>query len=127
MDHQLAHRLARRGCHGREELRLVLGAALHPKDPGGKCFDVYDSTASQVYRPGSAVASTRAAVDWTWSARMTRSGNILQAQYCSTTTACGAWVTGDWMSQNGSRDQTNAGKSYTTILKSYYRGIVVTK
>ena len=102
--------------------------ALHStrKTSGGACFDVYDSTSSQVYRPGSAVASMSAAVDRTWTARMTRSGNILQAHYCSTTTACGAWVTGNWMSQYGSRDQAAAGKSYSTILKSYYSGIVIT-
>jgi peptidoglycan hydrolase-like amidase len=93
---------------------------------GGACFDVYDNTSSQVYRPGSAVASTSSAVDATWATRMTRSGNILQAHYCSTTTACGAWVDGDWMSQYGSRDQANAGKSYSTILKYYYDGIVLT-
>ena len=87
---------------------------------------MYDSTSSQVYRPGSAVASTNAAVDRTWGTRMTRSGNILQAHYCATDTACGAWVSGNWMSQYGSRDQAKAGKSYTTILRSYYSGIVIT-
>ena len=30
------------------------------------------------------------------------------------------------MSQYGSRDQAAAGKSYSTILKSYYTGIVIT-
>lgn len=102
--------------------------ALHStrKTSGGQCFDVYDNTSSQVYRPGSAVASTSSAVDATWGTRMTRSGNILQAHYCSTTTACGAWVDGDWMSQYGSRDQANAGKSYGTILRSYFDGIVLT-
>jgi peptidase inhibitor family I36/stage II sporulation SpoD-like protein len=93
---------------------------------GGACFDVYDNTSSQVYRPGSAVASTNSAVDATWTTRMTRSGNILQAHYCSTTTACGAWVDGDWMSQYGSRDQANAGKGYAAILRYYYDGIVLT-
>jgi len=96
------------------------------KTSGGACFDVYDNTSSQVYRPGSAVASTSSAVDATWSIRMTRSGNILQAHYCSTTTACGAWVDGDWLSQYGSRDQANAGKGYATILRYYYEGIALT-
>ena len=102
--------------------------ALHStrKTSGGSCFDVYDNTSSQVYRPGSAVASTNSAVDSTWSIRMTRSGNILQAHYCSTTTACGAWVDGDWLSQYGSRDQANAGKGYATILRYYYEGIALT-
>ncbi|MBO2450896.1 peptidase inhibitor family I36 protein [Actinomadura barringtoniae] len=101
--------------------------ALHStrKTPGGACFDVYDTTSSQVYKPGSAVASTNSAVDATWGTRMTRSGKILQAHYCSTTTACGGWVTGDWMSQYGSRDKASAGQSYSTILKYYYSGIVL--
>lgn len=101
--------------------------ALHStrKTSGGACFDVYDNTSSQVYKPGSAVASTNSAVEATWGTRMTRSGNILQAHYCSTTTACGGWVDGDWMSQYGSRDQANAGSGYAAILKSYYTDIVL--
>jgi peptidoglycan hydrolase-like amidase len=101
--------------------------ALHStrKTPGGQCFDVYDTTSSQVYKPGSATASTSAAVDATWATRMTRGGKILQAQYCATTTACGAWVDGDWMSQYGSRDKANAGATYSSILKAYYSGIVL--
>ncbi|NDU72716.1 hypothetical protein GWI34_08750 [Actinomadura sp. DSM 109109] len=101
--------------------------ALHStrKTSGGQCFDVYDTTSSQVYRPGSATASTSAAVDATWSTRMTRGGKILEAHYCSTTTACGGWVTGDWMSQYGSRDKANAGWSHSSILKAYYTGIVL--
>ena len=101
--------------------------ALHStrKTSTGKCFDVYDNTTSQVYRPGSAVASTNAAVDATWGTRMTRSGNVLQAHYCSTTTACGGWVDGDWMSQYGSRDLANQGLSWTAILQRYYDGIAL--
>jgi hypothetical protein len=102
--------------------------ALHStrRTSGGACYDVRDDTGSQVYRPGSAVSSTSAAVDRTWGTRMTRSGNILQAQYCSTSTACGAWVAGNWMSQTGSRDQARAGKGYRTILRFYYRDVVIT-
>ncbi|MFB4308534.1 SpoIID/LytB domain-containing protein [Actinomadura sp. GTD37] len=101
--------------------------ALHStrKTSDGRCFDVYDTTSSQVYKPGSAKASTSAAVDATWGTRMTRGGSILQAHYCSTTTACGGWVTGDWMSQYGSRDKANAGWSYSRILKAYYSGITL--
>ena len=95
------------------------------KTSSGQCFDVYDTKSSQVYKPGSARASTNAAVDATWGTRMTRSGKILQAQYCATTMACGGWVTGDWMSQFGSRDKANAGWSHSRILKSYYSGIVL--
>src|SRR5690242_12075663 len=65
--------------------------ALHStrKTPGGQCYDVRDDTGDQVYKPSSAQASTSSAVDSTWSARMTRNGNILKAHYCATTTACG--------------------------------------
>ncbi|QKW33454.1 peptidase inhibitor family I36 protein [Actinomadura sp. NAK00032] len=101
--------------------------ALHStrKTSDGRCFDVYDTTSSQVYKPGSATAATSSAVDAMWGTRMTRSGKILQAHYCSTTTACGGWVTGDWMSQYGSRDKANAGWGYARILKAYYSGIVL--
>ncbi|MFI0791845.1 SpoIID/LytB domain-containing protein [Micromonospora rubida] len=101
--------------------------ALHStrKTSGGQCYDVRDDTADQVYRPSSAVSSTSAAVDSTWSTRMTRSGNILRAHYCATTTACGGWVTGDWMSQYGSRDLANAGNNYQAILHYYYSNVVI--
>ena len=101
--------------------------ALHStrKTSGGECYDVRDDTADQVYRPSSAVSSTSASVDSTWSTRMTRNGNILMAHYCSTTTACGAWVTGNWMSQYGSRDLANAGKDYQAILYYYYSDVVI--
>jgi hypothetical protein len=101
--------------------------ALHStrKTASGQCFDVYDNTSSQVYKPGSATSSTSSAVDATWGTRMTRSGNVLQAHYCATTTACSGWVDGDWMSQDGSRDQAAAGTGYAAILKSYYDGIAL--
>ncbi|MEO3873713.1 SpoIID/LytB domain-containing protein [Nonomuraea sp. B12E4] len=101
--------------------------ALHSnrKTPSGQCFDVYDHTSSQVYNPGSARAVTSAAVDATWGTRLTRSGKIFRAQYCATTTACGNWVDGDWMSQNGSRDKAREGWSHSRILQYYYTGIVL--
>jgi hypothetical protein len=101
--------------------------ALHSnrKTPGGDCYDVRDNTSDQVYKPSTAVSSTSSAVDRTWSSRMTRSGHILQAHYCSTSTACGSWVDGDWLSQNGSRDLANAGKSYPAILRNYYDDIAI--
>ncbi|GIE87317.1 SpoIID/LytB domain-containing protein [Actinoplanes regularis] len=101
--------------------------ALHSsrKTSGGVCYDVRDDTGDQVYKPSSAQASTSAAVDRTWSTRMTRSGNILQAHYCATTTACGAWVDGNWMSQYGSRDLANSGSGYQSILRHYYSDVTV--
>ncbi|GAA2738288.1 SpoIID/LytB domain-containing protein [Actinocorallia aurantiaca] len=95
------------------------------KTSWGACYDVKDNTDSQVYKPGTATTATSAAVDATWNTRMTRDGKILEAHYCSTTTACGAWVSGDWMSQYGSRDKADQGQSHTTILKAYYTRIVL--
>lgn len=91
----------------------------------GSCYDVTDTTSYQVYRPGSAVASTNAAVAATWSMRMTRGGTIMESHYCSTETACGAWVDGDWMSQYGSNDLAGQGSNYASILHHYYSGAVI--
>ncbi|TDD95153.1 peptidase inhibitor family I36 protein [Actinomadura rubrisoli] len=101
--------------------------ALHStrKTSWGACFDVYDDVSSQVYKPGSALPSTSAAVDATWKTRMTRGGKILQAQYCTTSTACPAWRDGHWMSQYGSRDKARAGWNHSKILKHYYRNIAL--
>ncbi len=101
--------------------------ALHStrKTSGGACYDVRDDTADQVYKPSSAQSSTSSAVDRTWSTRMTRSGNILAAHYCSTTTACSGWVDGNWMSQYGSRDLANSGQDFRAILRHYYSDIAL--
>lgn len=98
--------------------------ALHStrKTSSGQCYDVRDDTGDQVYKPSSALAVTSAAVDSIWSTRMTRSGTILQAHYCANT-GCGGWVSGDWMSQYGSRDLANAGKNYQEILRYYYSNV----
>ncbi|RKS76717.1 SpoIID/LytB domain protein [Actinomadura pelletieri DSM 43383] len=101
--------------------------ALHStrRTSWGACFDVYDDVWSQVYRPGSAKRSTSAAVDATWSARMTRGGKIFQAQYCQRPTACPDWRDGNWMSQEGSRDKARAGWNHSQILKHYYWNIAL--
>ncbi|PRY14561.1 peptidase inhibitor family I36 protein [Kineococcus rhizosphaerae] len=101
--------------------------ALHStsRTPAGQCFDVRDTTADQRYVPSSARASTSAAVERTWNTRLLRSGRILLAHYCKSPTACSGWVQGDWMSQEGSRDQAAAGRSSATILRSWYRDVVV--
>ncbi|MDX6742000.1 SpoIID/LytB domain-containing protein [Actinocorallia sp. A-T 12471] len=102
--------------------------ALHStrKTASGKCFDVWDHTNSQVYKPGSAQPSTSAAVDATWGKKLTRGGKIYQAQYCATTTACSSWwVDGEWMSQQGSRDRARSGWSHSKILKYYYKGVTL--
>ncbi|ROO90578.1 SpoIID/LytB domain protein [Actinocorallia herbida] len=100
--------------------------ALHStrKTASGKCFDVWDHTNSQMYKPNSAQPATNAAVNATWGTRLTLGGKIFQAQYCQNTTACRTWWRdGEWMSQEGSRDKARAGWSYSRILKYYYKGI----
>ncbi|MEU7909154.1 peptidase inhibitor family I36 protein [Actinoplanes sp. NPDC049118] len=102
--------------------------ALHStrKTSGGQCFDVYDNTNSQVYKPGSAQTATSAAVDRTWSSRITRSGKIFEAHYCANTTACRpGWVDGDWMSQTDSANQARQGKNFREILQYWYRNVAV--
>ncbi len=101
--------------------------AMHStrRTSSGACFDVWDNTNSQVYKPGTATSATNSAVTSTWGTRMTRSGDILEASYCSTTTACGTWNTGNEMSQYGSEDLANGGDSYSTILHYYYSNIVL--
>ncbi|GAB3663298.1 hypothetical protein GCM10027589_26780 [Actinocorallia lasiicapitis] len=100
-----------------------LNAKNSTKD--GRCFDVWDHTNSQVYKPGSATAATNAAVDATWGTRLSKNGKVFKAQYCATTTECGNWVNGLWMSQNGSQQKAKAGWSHTRILKFYYKGITL--
>ncbi|GAA0961350.1 SpoIID/LytB domain-containing protein [Actinocorallia libanotica] len=103
--------------------------ALHStRKENGMCFDVYDSTYSQVYKPGSAKSATSAAVNATWGTRLTKGGKIFQAQYCQNTTACRTWWrNGEWMSQEGSRDLARKGWSHTKILNYYYKGISIRK
>ncbi|WP_188945034.1 SpoIID/LytB domain-containing protein, partial [Nakamurella endophytica] len=102
--------------------------ALHStrRTPSGRCYDVRDDTGDQVYRPGSAVSSTDAAVQATWGVRMTRAGSVLLAHYCSDNGRCGAWRSGDWLSQWGSERAAQAGRGYAGILHLYYRDITLT-
>ena len=99
--------------------------ALHSthKTSWGQCYDVTDNTDSQVFRPGSAKPSTSRAVNDTWGVRMSRGGDVFVAHYCSTRTACGAWVDGQWMSQYGSADLAGAGTGFREILHRYYQNI----
>jgi hypothetical protein len=97
---------------------------------GGQCFDVYDSTSSQVYQAGSHQPSTDAAVAATWSVSMHRGGTIFESQYRANLTGsngegCGAGADGSKMSQYGSQACAVAGYSYQRILTTYYSGIAL--
>ncbi|GAA1689222.1 hypothetical protein GCM10009765_43250 [Fodinicola feengrottensis] len=97
---------------------------------GGQCFDVYDSTSSQVYKAGSHQPSTDAAVDATWPVSMHRGGAIFESQYRANLTGnngegCGAGADGSKMSQYGSQACAVAGYSYQRILTTYYSGITL--
>ena len=121
----VARRIARGRRDGREELRLVLGVALDPEDLGRVFRRLRQHQLAGVPpRIGRRVDECDSGpdVDGTDDPQRQHPAGALLL----TTTACGAWVTGNWMSQYGSRDQARAGKGYATILKSYYSGIVIT-
>ncbi|EWM18307.1 tachylectin-related carbohydrate-binding protein [Kutzneria sp. 744] len=95
------------------------------RSSGGQCFDVYDTTQSQVYKAGSHKPSTDAAVDATWGVSMRRDGAIFEAQYRATAggTGCGQGADGIKLSQNGSQACAVAGYDYQRILRTYYSNI----
>jgi hypothetical protein len=105
---------------------------LHSKYPGAG-YDVKDSTADQVYNPNVAYASTNAAVDATWTYRMTKSGVIFAAMYCAgaynssqTSGQCSAlygWTPGTYMSQNGSHYWADHGRGWQAIVSFYYSNL----
>ena len=94
----------------------------------GACYDVDDTTNYQVYQPGSAVSSTTAAVRSTWLTRMTQSGKIFEASFCSDMKCaeppanefCGQNSDGLKMSQVGTKACAISGKTFEQILLTYY-------
>jgi len=98
-------------------------------------YDVKDSTADQVYNPGVSYASTNAAVDATWSYKITRGGVIFPAMYCAgaynssqTSGQCSqlyGWTPGTYMSQNGSHYLADHGYGWQSILQFYYSSLAI--
>ncbi len=98
-------------------------------------YDVKDSTADQVYNPNVSYASTDAAVDATWTYKITRNGLIFPAMYCAgayngsqTSGQCSAlygWTPGTYMSQNGSHYLADQGYSWQSILNFYYSNLAI--
>lgn len=98
------------------------------KAPNGQCYHVADTTADQVYKPGSALAATSKAVDDTWNERLLKGGKVFSAHYCAVAYQCTYWVDGQWLSQYGSRDMARQpGMTHAKILTKYYAGATVTR
>ncbi len=91
----------------------------HAKYPG-MGYDVKDSTADQVYVPGSAAASTNQAVTDTWSLAMLQNGSIFQPQYDSGTQGSPDPLYPGRMSQWGTEYWAVQGKDYQWIGDYYY-------
>lgn len=94
-----------------------------------QCFDVTDDADFQVYKAGSALSRTSAAVEKTWPVAARIGGKIVQTLYRaylhSATEGCGAYADGSTMSQYGTQacNEANTGNKYNVILQTYYRGV----
>ena len=93
----------------------------------GQGFDIKDTTADQVYKPGSSHPRTDRAVEETWHLVMTRGKQIFQAQYfdgtpglpetCSVKTGrCYAGRMSQWGTQHWARQ----GRDWQWIFRYYY-------
>jgi peptidoglycan hydrolase-like amidase len=89
-------------------------AILHPKYPG-KGYDVTDTSADQVYLPGSEVDYTDAAIDATWDYVMTRNGEPFDAGYNDNYNASPYEL-----STSGAVMYSAQGKDWQWILHHYY-------
>ena len=96
---------------------------------GGRCYDVRDSTADQVYRPATKVPAARhlAAVAESWSVTVrkpngTSRGRFFATQYNngSDYRRCGTGLTGHTLRQVGASSCAAAGYSFRQILRLYY-------
>ncbi len=94
----------------------------------GECFDLRDDTYDQVYDPSKATwSSAAAAVDATWSWRVTKNGAIFPTYYNagSVNEACGANANGWKLWQWGTQACGLAGKTAAEIIATYYYPSVV--
>jgi hypothetical protein len=92
---------------------------------GGRCFDVRDSTADQLYRPGSKLPTQRhvAAVSSSWSISVRKAdGRFFPTQYNNGDgySRCGTGLTGHTLRQVGATSCAAAGYSAQRILRLYY-------
>jgi uncharacterized repeat protein (TIGR01451 family) len=92
---------------------------IHQKYPGQN-YDVKDSTADQVYVPGTSSPRTNQAVEETWNWVMTKTGEIFQAQYDSGTAGSPDPLYPGRMSQWGTQYWAETGKDWQWIVHYYY-------
>jgi hypothetical protein len=86
----------------------------------GLGYDVKDSTADQVYRPGTAEAYTDAAVDATWNYTMTRDGQLFEPEYDSGVKGSLEPIYTNRLGQEGAVILGNEGMTWQQILHYYY-------
>jgi len=86
----------------------------------GLGYDVKDSTADQVYRPGTAEAYTDAAVDATWNYSMTRNGQLFEPEYDSGVRGSLESISPNRLGQGGAVILANQGMTWQQILHYYY-------
>jgi hypothetical protein len=89
-------------------------------------YDVKDSTADQVYVPGTATTRTDQAVEETWNWTMTKNGQIFEAQYDSGTPGSPDPLYAGRMSQWGTQYWATSGKDWQWILHNYYDPTILT-
>jgi len=92
---------------------------IHQKYPG-KGYNVKDSTADQVYIPGSSNSRTNQAVDDTWNYYMTKNSEIFQAQYDSGTEGSPDPLNPGRMSQWGTQYWALQARTWQWIVHYYY-------
>jgi hypothetical protein len=92
------------------------------RDPGGRCFDVVDSTRDQVYDPSRYVYAIHAAVvDETWNWTLRKGSTFFMTGYRAGNGICGSQQDG-WhlMQRNASDCVRDLGESTETLLRRYY-------
>ena len=91
----------------------------------GQCYDVDDSTNYQVFDATASDIRTDQAVDAAWSRLLQQNGTLFEANYQATLTGntgegCGTAANGSVMSQWGTNQCANNGKTWPQIINTYY-------
>jgi hypothetical protein len=91
---------------------------------GGKCYDVKDTTADQLYKPETAIITDkhRDAVDAIWGLSLRKSGKFIMTQYAygKLGVECGADYNGKKLFERSAKQCAKAGWSFSRILAKYY-------